>query len=1168
MNRRCALMVFFLVLVAASGAHAQDAPSYAKQIRPFVARYCLECHTTKEAKGGLILESYKDILEGSNKGPVLVPGDPAKSRLVKVLDGKTKPVMPPKEAKFHPKVDEIALVVAWIKAGAKDDSKDFKVAIPDIRPRGKPAAPISSVAFQAGGTTLAAGQHHTIWQHNKPSGWLSARPLQERCTAVVFSAKGDFVASAVGNPGSKSHVVFDRELTGTASLPADLPERHADSILDIAISPDGHWLATASYDTQAKLTPLFPKPGDGRAERTLKEHSDAVYAVGFSPDSKLLATCSADRALKVWDVASGKLLYTLGDATDWLYTLAWSPDGAYLASGGVDKSIRVYRVSEDGGKLVQSVFAHEGPVQKIVYSRNGKTLYSLGQDRIVKAWDADRMVESRVFEKLPDTGLAMALGNGEIAVGLYDGTIRILDSKTGKLRSTIPEPDAPPASKDVRRSQSIQPLLTPDAVKIIPASGRRGQALRVIIEGKELDRADEIGVDYPGAAGKVVSTSAAKLEAEISFPPATPAGFVNIHVKNLAGASKNLSFLVDPFPHVKATGGIQAPGTAQVVSLPVSLAGTIDRANSVHYFRFEAAKGQQLGVQLMTKELSSKLDAFLQLTDSHGKILAESTDGLLGHTFATAGAYFVGVRDRELRGGSDFHYRLHLGDLPVVTAITPLGGQRGTEIDVNLRGVFLGKDRVRVTIPADAAFGARVAVPLTTPLGKALGPLELVVGEFADSTTKSIAVPGTADGVLTQQGQKDHWRFTARKGERLILEVHGRRLGSPIDSIIEILDGAGKPVPRVMLRCQAKTFVTFRDHDSVGNNIRIETWGELAINDYLYVGSELMRIKELPTHPDADCIFFSAGGQRTGFLDTTPTHHAMNEPMYKVTMHPPGTAFPPNGYPVFTLYYINDDGGPGFGRDSALYFNPPADGEYQVRVTDARGMGGPNFGYRLTVRPPRPSFNVKFSPTNPVVSKGGAVAISVVAERIDGYDGPIHVQFADLPAGFQAPASSIEKGGHATAFALYADEGAKTPLQKAPLRLVTHADIAGKRHTKEILGETPRVIEPGEIVAFTDESEVTVKPGGQVKLTLHIERRNGFLGRVPLEVRGLPHGVRVLDIGLNGILVNENEVRRTFVVYAEPWVEPTSHPFVILARREGKNTEHAAKSVLIKVMAK
>ena len=83
-----------------------------------------------------------------------------------------------------------------------------------------------------------------------------------------------------------------------------------------------------------------------------------------------------------------------------------------------------------------------------------------------------------------------------------------------------------------------------------------------------------------------------------------------------------------------------------------------------------------------------------------------------------------------------------------------------------------------------------------------------------------------------------------------------------------------------------------------------------------------------------------------------------------------------------------------------------------------------------------------------------------------------------------------------------------------------------------------------------------------------IERRGDFKGRVPLEVRGLPHGVHVLDIGLNGILITEQETVRTFAIYCEPWVQPTTHPFVVLARREGKNTEHGARSVLLRVAEK
>ena len=82
---------------------------------------------------------------------------------------------------------------------------------------------------------------------------------------------------------------------------------------------------------------------------------------------------------------------------------------------------------------------------------------------------------------------------------------------------------------------------------------------------------------------------------------------------------------------------------------------------------------------------------------------------------------------------------------------------------------------------------------------------------------------------------------------------------------------------------------------------------------------------------------------------------------------------------------------------------------------------------------------------------------------------------------------------------------------------------------------------------------------------MDVERRNGFTGRVPLDVRGLPHGVRVLDVGLNGILVTERETSREVAVYAEPWVEPRSQPFAVLAGPNKNTFEYAAKAVVLRV---
>jgi hypothetical protein len=176
------------------------------------------------------------------------------------------------------------------------------------------------------------------------------------------------------------------------------------------------------------------------------------------------------------------------------------------------------------------------------------------------------------------------------------------------------------------------------------------------------------------------------------------------------------------------------------------------------------------------------------------------------------------------------------------------------------------------------------------------------------------------------------------------------------------------------------------------------------------------------------------------------------------------------------------------------------------------------------------------------------------------------VRLENLPSGFSAPVTTIPAEENSTAFALFAQPNAKGPAKVRPFKLVARAMIDGKEVVQEVKGGMPKVVDPGDLVTTTAQAEVTVRPGGQVRLTATIERRNGFKGRVPLEVRGLPHGVRVLDIGLNGILITERETSRTFAIYCEPWVQAMEHPIVVLAKREGKNTEHAAKSVLLKIM--
>src|SRR5205814_215187 len=84
-------------------AHAGDArPTpqalefFETKIRPLFAEHCLSCHGPKKQMGDLRLDSRTALLEGNDNGPVLVPGQPAKSPLLRVVGYDSKIKMPPK----------------------------------------------------------------------------------------------------------------------------------------------------------------------------------------------------------------------------------------------------------------------------------------------------------------------------------------------------------------------------------------------------------------------------------------------------------------------------------------------------------------------------------------------------------------------------------------------------------------------------------------------------------------------------------------------------------------------------------------------------------------------------------------------------------------------------------------------------------------------------------------------------------------------------------------------------------------------------------------------------------------------------------------------------------------------------------------------------------------
>ncbi|WP_130419921.1 c-type cytochrome domain-containing protein [Edaphobacter modestus] len=108
------------VVVRAGGDDEAARPDfYMTKVRPIFQSNCFRCHAGMNRRGGLSMSTRAGLMKGGRDGVVIVPGDPAKSLLMKGIrfEGPAKPMPPPAKGNKLSAPD-IATIERWIRAGA------------------------------------------------------------------------------------------------------------------------------------------------------------------------------------------------------------------------------------------------------------------------------------------------------------------------------------------------------------------------------------------------------------------------------------------------------------------------------------------------------------------------------------------------------------------------------------------------------------------------------------------------------------------------------------------------------------------------------------------------------------------------------------------------------------------------------------------------------------------------------------------------------------------------------------------------------------------------------------------------------------------------------------------------------------------------------------------
>ncbi|MEX2185647.1 MAG: c-type cytochrome domain-containing protein [Pirellulales bacterium] len=429
---RLFMQSFVLVLVAmpCAAMAADEAPSsigYNEAIHPLFAKYCTACHAADEPEGKLVLESYDGLLRGGKHGAAIAPGKADDSRLVRMLTGVAKPVMPPDDSE-RPSPEEIAALKRWIDAGAKGPTgagpDPTLLVVPKIEPRANVTPAVSALAVSPDGKLLAIarrGEVEIVETKDRRRVHLLTGHAG-KVGSLAFGRDGKHLVAGAGEPGLFGEAILWNVGEGK---PAGKFRGHRDALYAAKLNGDGSLLATASYDQKVIVWDV----ATGKPRYTIDGHNGAVFDLAFSPDGKLLATASADRTVKLWNVADGRRLDTLGQPLKDVYCVAISPDGRRIAAGGVDRRIRVWEITAGGREgtnpLVYSRFAHDGAVLRLAYSADGKTLVSAADNRTIKIWNAEAMTPRRTLETQSDLTAGIALSaDGALYVGRLDGSLQ------------------------------------------------------------------------------------------------------------------------------------------------------------------------------------------------------------------------------------------------------------------------------------------------------------------------------------------------------------------------------------------------------------------------------------------------------------------------------------------------------------------------------------------------------------------------------------------------------------------------------------------------------------------------------------------------------------------------------------------------------------------------
>ena len=334
---------------------------------------------------------------------------------------------------------------------------------------------------------------------------------------------------------------------------------------------------------------------------------------------------------------------------------------------------------------------------------------------------------------------------------------------------------------------------------------QRGVPSRIRLNGRGLTPVAGIHFSSPEIHGRWLPEVTPGTWIEVEADPGLAPGRHELSVTGPGGESAKIAFYVDDVRQIQ-----RQSGAIYLSRLPAAVWSRHDRPGEPDDCIFEAFAGQTLIFDVNSVSVGGRGNYALALLDANDRVVASndgfdgSDDPFLAFDVPRTGYYRIRVTEETLQSGEDFTYRLTLGELPFVTGVFPRSVEVGSEGKLEVTGHNLPARldaRVPTVEPAAGLPVERIEhLRRRGALNVAVVPMAAVVEQEPNDSAQQgqpVPFPVEINGRIGSPGDGDFFTFEAHAGQELVVETSAARIGSPLDSRIEILTRDGKPIPQI-----------------------------------------------------------------------------------------------------------------------------------------------------------------------------------------------------------------------------------------------------------------------------------------------------------------------------------------------------------------------------------